>query len=75
MKKTRPQNLRWLIALLASLLITHASLAAINLPIVADTYLDSAAPAQNFGGSSSVKVLISSDGSACRGLFRLPSKP
>ena len=74
MKKTRPQNLRWLIALLASLLITHASLAAMNLPIVADTYLDSAAPAQNFGGSSSVKVLISSDGSACRGLFRLPDE-
>lgn len=45
-------------------------------PIVDDTYLDSAAASatNNYGVAGTVKVLISSDSSACRGLFRLPAE-
>ena len=49
--------------------------ADVALPIADDTYLDSAAANANanYGASGSAKVLISStDGSACRVLFRLP---
>ena len=47
--------------------------ADVALPIDADTYVDSQGTATNFGAAGSVKVLINStDGSACRGLFRLP---
>lgn len=52
-----------------------ARAADVALPIADDTYLDSAAANAdaNFGAATSVKALISStDGSACRGLFRLP---
>jgi len=52
-----------------------ARAAEVVLAIDADTYLDSAAANAdaNFGAATSVKTLISStDGSACRSLFRLP---
>jgi hypothetical protein len=47
-------------------------------PIQTDTYMDSQTPTTNYGASGSVKALInnnvSSDGSACRGLFQFPSE-
>ena len=54
-----------------------ARAADVALPIDVDTYLDSAAANANvnYGASGSAKVLISSsDGSACRVLFRLPAE-
>ena len=53
-------------------LCSAASAAELALPINADTYLDSYSPATNFGNATSVKVLISSNTSACRGLLQLP---
>lgn len=67
------RRLAWLAAALA--LGGTVRAANLVLPIVTDTYLDSAAAnaAVNYGAAGTVKTLISStDGSACRGVFRLP---
>ena len=57
----------WLFALCGA-----AQAADLLFPIQTDAYLDSQSPATNYGASGSVKVLIGTNGSACRGLFRLP---
>lgn len=57
----------WLFALCGA-----AQAADLLFPIQTDAYLDSQSPAANYGASGSVKVLIGTNGSACRGLFRLP---
>ena len=69
-----PSSIRRFLALLAGVFATCGGVRAADvvLPIATDTYLDSFGPATNYGGSGSVKVLIGSNGSACRGLFRLP---
>lgn len=74
MQTTRPRYIFWRSAMACLLASTTASFATLNMPIVADTYLDSGMPAKNFGNSGSVKVLVNSDGSFCRGLFRLPDE-
>lgn len=58
------------------LLLGHTLLAAdLTFPILTDTYLDSQKPAANFGAATTVKTLVnSSDGSVCRGLFKLPAE-
>lgn len=43
-------------------------------PIACDAYMDSAAASNNYGVANVVRVLINSDGSSCRGLFRLPAE-
>ena len=73
----RRRAIRWparifLAGLLAAAGIARA--ADLRLPIDVDTYLDSAGPATNFGAATTVKVLIGSNGSAGRGLFRLPTE-
>lgn len=46
--------------------------AQLSFPITADTYLDSRTT-NNYGAATTVKTVInSSDGSVCRGLFKLP---
>ena len=72
-----PRVFRWpTLMFLAGLLgaAGAARAADVRLPIDVDTYLDSAGPATNFGASASVKVLIGSNGSVGRGLFRLPDE-
>ena len=68
-----PLALAWLCSFPAG--FAGAQSAQAVFPIVSDTYLDSA-PANanlNFGSNDSVRVLVNgSDGSLCRGLFRLP---
>ena len=74
---SRPRAFRWpVLVLLAGLLAAAGTARAgdVQLPISVDTYLDSAGPATNFGASASVKVLIGSNGSVGRGLFRLPDE-
>ena len=73
----RPPAFRWpalvfLAGLWAAPIATRA--ADVRLPIDVDTYVDSAGPATNFGAATTVKVLIGSNGSAGRGLFRLPAE-
>ena len=54
-----------------------ARAADLTFAIDTDTYLDSQKPATNFGNAITVKALINnnvtSDGSACRGLFQFPA--
>lgn len=72
-----PRAFRWRILIgLAGLLVASGTTRAadVRLPIDVDTYVDSAGPATNFGAAITVKVLIGSNGSAGRGLFRLPAE-
>ena len=74
MKSSHLPFIRQGLILLAGLLAGGgaARAADVAFPIVAETYLDSYSPTSNLGASTSVKVLISSNSSACRGLFQLP---
>lgn len=80
--KTEPMNLKsihhvatgWLATVLVAGSLPMMASGA-DFPITNDTYLDSRGSSQqsNFGLNGSVRVLVNSDTSVCRGLFTLPA--
>ena len=64
-----------LLMLLCTALCNTSLAGYLNLPILNDAYLDSRSSntGRNYGAATTVRALInSSDGSVCRGLFKLP---
>ena len=61
---------------LGLLLCCSAHAAEVAFPITTDVYIDSLTSntGKNYGAATTVKVLVSSNGSVCRALFQLPAE-